>query len=87
MDLIVTVKLDRWARSLVHLVQSMDELTRLGVARFVVTSQGIDTDRSNPMTELTINLLEEFRRVREVTYRRANLCGVTKCTGEGRGVG
>jgi putative DNA-invertase from lambdoid prophage Rac len=58
-DLIVTVKLDRWARSLVHLVQSMDELTRLGV-RFVVTSQGIDTDRSNPMTELTINLLGSF---------------------------
>src|SRR5262249_18366633 len=52
-------KLDRWGRSMPHLVQSIQELKSLGV-RFVAVSQGIDTDEGNPMAKLLLHLLSAF---------------------------
>ncbi len=50
-DAVVVWKLDRWGRSLAHLVQSIQELSALGI-RFVAVTQNIDTDESNPMARL-----------------------------------
>src|SRR5262245_47115168 len=40
-------KLDRWGRSVAHMVSSLQELHGLGV-RFLAVTQGIDTDGDTP---------------------------------------
>jgi putative DNA-invertase from lambdoid prophage Rac len=61
LDVIVVWKLDRWGRSLTHLVQSLQDLTGVGV-RFIAMTQNIDTDESNPMARLLLHLMAEFER-------------------------
>lgn len=55
-DVVVVWKLDRFSRSLTDLVNNLLELNRLGV-RFVSITQGIDTDKRNPTSELLIHIL------------------------------
>src|SRR4051812_40127919 len=50
-DAVLVWKLDRFGRSLVHCVAGIQELVSLGV-RFIATSQGLDTDQSNPGSSL-----------------------------------
>lgn len=58
-DTILCWKLDRWGRSVQHLVNSLRELADLGV-RFVCPTQGIDTDHSNPAGKLMLHMLAAF---------------------------
>lgn len=58
-DVVMVTKIDRWGRSVAHLAQSIAELESYGV-RFIATSQGIDTDQSNPMSRLLLHLLGAF---------------------------
>ena len=58
-DTIIVWKLDRFGRSLQHLVNTIAELSALGI-RFVAVTQGIDTDASNPMAHLLLNILSSF---------------------------
>jgi DNA invertase Pin-like site-specific DNA recombinase len=63
-DCIVVWKLDRWSRSLSHLVTSLQELESLGI-RFIAMTQGIDTDQSSPTARLFTGILgcmAEFER-------------------------
>lgn len=53
---VVVYKLDRWGRSLVHCIAGIQELQALGI-RFVATSQGLDTDESNPASKLLMHIL------------------------------
>jgi putative DNA-invertase from lambdoid prophage Rac len=55
-DVVVVWKLDRFGRSLVHCVSGIQELASLGI-RFIATSQGLDTDESNPASELLMHIL------------------------------
>jgi len=55
-DVVVVWKLDRFGRSLVHCVSGIQELASLGV-RFIATSQGLDTDESNPASKLLMHIL------------------------------
>jgi putative DNA-invertase from lambdoid prophage Rac len=55
-DVVVVWKLDRFGRSLVHCVSGIQELASLGV-RFIATSQGLDTDESNPASKLLLHIL------------------------------
>ena len=55
-DVVLTYKLDRLARSLSHLAQIIAELQSHNVA-LVCPSQGIDTSNSNPAAQLQINIL------------------------------
>ena len=55
-DVVLTYKLDRLARSLSHLAQIIAELQAHNVA-LVCPSQGIDTSNSNPAAQLQINIL------------------------------
>ena len=52
-DAIVVWKMDRWGRSMPHLIASIQELQNLGV-RFIAITQGIDTDQSNPAAKLML---------------------------------
>lgn len=55
-DVVLTFKLDRLARSLSHLAQVLAELQAHHVA-LVCPSQGIDTSNANPAAQLQINIL------------------------------
>jgi putative DNA-invertase from lambdoid prophage Rac len=55
-DVVVVWKLDRFGRSLVHCVSGIQELASLGI-RFIATSQGLDTDETNPASKLLMHIL------------------------------
>ena len=55
-DVVLTWKIDRLARSLNHLAQILEEFRTYKVA-LVCPSQGIDTTDSNPCAEFQINIL------------------------------
>jgi len=55
-DVVVVWKFDRFGRSLVHSVSGIQELASLGI-RFIATSQGLDTDESNPASKLLMHIL------------------------------
>jgi putative DNA-invertase from lambdoid prophage Rac len=63
-DAVLVWKLDRFGRSLVHCVGAIQELQAFGI-RFVAISQGLDTDQSNPTSQLLLHVLAavaEFER-------------------------
>lgn len=56
LDVVLTYKLDRLARSLTHLAHLIGEFQSNRVA-LVVPSQGIDTSESSPCAQLQLNIL------------------------------
>lgn len=63
-DVVIVYKLDRFARSLQHLIANIQALDSYGV-RFVCVTQGIDTDKNNPASRLMLHILgavAEFER-------------------------
>ena len=71
-DIVVTWKIDRLARSLNHLAQIIAELQTHKVA-LVCASQGIDTTDSNPAAEFQINILAAVAQFeRELIIERVN---------------
>lgn len=85
-DAIVVFKLDRWGRSLVHLASSLDELQRIGV-RFVATSQGIDTDRSNATSGLVMHILAAVAEWERETIRERTRAGLKAARKAGKQLG
>jgi putative DNA-invertase from lambdoid prophage Rac len=75
-DAVVVWKLDRWGRSLAHLVQSIQELSGLGI-RFIAITQNIDTDESNPMARLLMHLMGAFAEFERELIRDRVKAGVT----------
>ena len=65
-------KLDRWGRSMQHVVSTVQELTSLGI-RFIAVTQGIDTDQSNPMANFLLQIMAAFAELeRELIRERVN---------------
>jgi DNA invertase Pin-like site-specific DNA recombinase len=63
-DVLLVWKLDRYGRSVLHLVDGIAQLRAFGV-RFIATTQGLDTDDSNPGAKLMLYILAavaEFER-------------------------
>lgn len=63
-DVVLVWKMDRFARSLQQLIESIRLLDTYGV-RFVCVTQSIDTDKSNPASRLMLHVLgavAEFER-------------------------
>jgi len=52
-------KLDRWGRSLIQSLQSVQELASLGV-RFIAVTQNIDSDEANPMSRFMLHIFGAF---------------------------
>jgi site-specific DNA recombinase len=52
-DVVLVWKLDRWGRSVVHCIRSIQELVSLGI-RFLAATQNIDTDESNPTSQFIL---------------------------------
>jgi len=85
-DVILVWKLDRWARSLAHLVQTVQELSGLGV-RFIATTQNIDTDEANPMARLLMHLMAAFAEFERSMIQERTLGGVRAAKARGAQLG
>lgn len=58
-DVLLVWKLDRWGRTVAQLSSDILALDSAGI-RFICPNQGIDTDKSNPMSRLMLNVLSSF---------------------------
>jgi putative DNA-invertase from lambdoid prophage Rac len=85
-DAVVVWKLDRWGRSLAHLVQSVQELSGLGV-RFVAVTQNIETDESNPVARLLMHLMAAFAEFERELIRERVKAGVVNARANGKQLG
>lgn len=71
-DILLTYKIDRLARSLNHLAQIIAELQAHNVA-LVCPSQGIDTSQANPCAQFQVNILAAVAQFeRELITERVN---------------
>jgi DNA invertase Pin-like site-specific DNA recombinase len=71
-DVVLVWKLDRWGRSLADSVITMQKLASAGV-RFICTTQGLDTDDSNPMGRAMLGMLQVFAQFeRDMINERVN---------------
>lgn len=69
-DVLLVWKLDRWGRTVAQLSTDILALDSAGV-RFLCPNQGIDTDKSNSMSRLLINILSSFAQFeRDVIHER-----------------
>ena len=71
-DVVICWKLDRFGRSLIHLQTAMEDLKRYRI-RFIVTTQGIDTDESSATARLMQQIFAAFAEFeRELIRERAS---------------
>jgi putative DNA-invertase from lambdoid prophage Rac len=85
-DLVLVLKLDRFGRSVAHLTKQLLDLERWGV-RFVATSQGIDTDRSNPTSKLLLHMLAAVAEFERELIRERTRAGVRAAKARGKVLG
>jgi DNA invertase Pin-like site-specific DNA recombinase len=83
---VVCFKLDRLARSVVHLAALVSELEACNVA-LIVPSQGIDTSTSNPAGRLTLNLLSAVAEFERDIIRERVLAGLKAAKANGISLG
>ena len=86
LDVVVVWKLDRFGRSLVHCVSGIQELASLGV-RFIATSQGLDTDESNPASKLLLHILAAVAQFERELIRERVSAGMKAAKAHGTKTG
>ena len=86
LDAVVVVKLDRFGRSLIDCVTAIQELQALGV-RFVATTQGIDTDQSNPASTLLMHLLAAIAAFERELIKERTRSGIANARAKGKTLG
>jgi DNA invertase Pin-like site-specific DNA recombinase len=82
-DVVVVWKIDRWGRSIQHFVSSVQELATLGV-RFIVPTQGIDTDTNSPGGKLQMNILASFAEFERDLIVERTMAGLATARKAGR---
>jgi DNA invertase Pin-like site-specific DNA recombinase len=85
-DCVAVWKLDRFGRSVLNLSQQVSTLTSFGV-RFVATTQGLDTDQSNPGASLLLNILSAVAEFERSMIRERALSGIRAAQAAGKVVG
>ena len=74
-DCVLVWKLDRFGRSVLNLSQQLSSLTSYGV-RFIATTQGLDTDQSNPTAALLLHILSAVAEFERSMIRERTLSGI-----------
>ncbi len=82
-QIVVCFKLDRLGRSVIHLVETIREFDRMGVA-FVCPSQGVDTRQDNPAGRLQINILASVAEFERALIVERTLAGLASAKARGR---
>jgi putative DNA-invertase from lambdoid prophage Rac len=85
-DAVMVWKLDRWGRSLIQSLQSVQELASMGV-RFIATTQNIDTDESNPMSRFMLQIFGAFGEFEREMIRERTVAGVRAARAKGKKLG
>lgn len=85
-DCVAVWKIDRFGRSVLHLNQQLAALTSYGV-RFIATSQGLDTDQSNPTSRLLLQILASVAEFEREMIRERTLSGIRAAQAAGKVVG
>ena len=81
-DCVAVWKLDRFGRSVVNFSNAIQKLDVAGV-RFVSITQGIDTDKSNPMSQLLMNILVAFAEFERELIRERVAAGMKRARESG----
>jgi DNA invertase Pin-like site-specific DNA recombinase len=85
-DCVLVWKLDRFGRSVLNLSQQLAALTSYGV-RFIATTQGLDTDQSNPTAALLLHILSAVAEFERSMIRERTLSGIKAAQAAGKVVG
>lgn len=85
-DCVLVWKLDRFGRSVLNLSQQLTALTSNGV-RFIATTQGLDTDQSNPTAALLLHILSAVAEFERSMIRERTLSGIKAAQDAGKIVG
>jgi putative DNA-invertase from lambdoid prophage Rac len=85
-DVVVVWKLDRFGRSLVHCVSGIQKLASCGI-RFIATSQGLDTDESNPASKLLLHILAAVAQFERELIRERVSAGMRAAKARGTKTG
>lgn len=80
-EAVVVTKLDRWGRSVKHLVTSIDELKQLGV-HFISIGDNLDT--STPNGRLMFHILSAFAEFEREIIRERMQAGRERAKAEGK---
>ena len=83
---VVVYKLDRFGRSVLHLNQQLELLKSYGI-RFVVTSQGLDTDKSSATSSFLFQILSAVAEFERSMIQERTLCGIRAAQQAGKHVG
>jgi putative DNA-invertase from lambdoid prophage Rac len=85
-DVVIVWKLDRFARSISQLVESINSLDRAGV-RFIAVTQSIDTDKQSAAGRLMMHMLGAFAEFeRSLIVERVN-AGIQEAKRKGKKCG
>jgi putative DNA-invertase from lambdoid prophage Rac len=79
-------KLDRFGRSVLNLVESLNSLASWGV-RFLATSQNIDTDEANPTSKLILWILAAVAEFEKEMIRERVKAGMNAARHRGQRLG
>jgi len=85
-DAVLVWKLDRWGRSVVDSIRSIQELVSLGI-RFIAVTQNIDTDESNPMSRFFLHVMSAFAEMEVSLIRERTIAGVRAARANGKTLG
>lgn len=85
-DSVLVWKLDRWGRSVVDSIRSIQELVSLGI-RFIAVTQNIDTDESNPMSRFFLHVMSAFAEMEVSLIRDRTIAGVRAARASGKVLG
>ena len=85
LDLVAFWKLDRWGRSLVHLLTTLDTLTAQGVGFVSLRDPGIDT--TTPTGRLLLQLVGAFAEFERALIRERVIAGVRRAQAAGKHCG
>ena len=81
-DVVVVLKLDRFGRSTLDLLDNIRELESCGV-RFLATTQGLDTDKSNPISRFLLTVLTAVGELEREFIGERVRAGITRAKQKG----
>jgi putative DNA-invertase from lambdoid prophage Rac len=85
-QILLCYKVDRAGRSVLHLSQLLATLDSHGI-RFIATSQGLDTDSSNPTSRLLLNILASVAAFEVELIKERTVSGINAARAKGKRLG
>src|SRR4051794_8392163 len=85
-EVVVVWKLDRFAQSTRHFIETVTELDSYGI-QFICTTEGIDTDRKSAMGTILMQIMGSFAELERSTMGERVRAGVAEAKRQGKHCG